>query len=61
MWVITLLPAPTQVAMDYVKYDLARLGLDHVDIVILHAPCRFQKSGRCVHTCACTCEDGPAA
>jgi 2,5-diketo-D-gluconate reductase A len=29
------------VALWYVQQDLSQLGLDHVDLVLLHGPCRF--------------------
>lgn len=34
------------VALNYVKTDLAQLGLDFVDLVILHGPCRFGNTNR---------------
>ena len=33
----------TALALDYVKTNLAQLGVAQVDLVLLHAPCRFAK------------------
>lgn len=38
--------ADPQIAIDYVKYDLAQLGLDHVDLVLLHAPCKLNVNAK---------------
>ena len=31
----------TDVALNYVRVNIAQLGVKHVDLVLLHAPCRF--------------------
>lgn len=33
--------ADPQIALNYVKDDLKQLGLEYVDLVLLHGPCRF--------------------